>query len=205
MVPWYTILVAFAFLTVMGGLLWAPLELEIGLDRAAPDDQPTWNVGIVALFGLWRAHWNGPDHSAQPKQIEAEPKRNGPKPLSATGIFDRFSAFLSSEVIGRLLDFVRRLVAGVRIRHCVVRIQFGCEDPALTGLFWSYLVPLLWSVREREAIDIEVVPDFREEVFWGKLELMARTRPYVALSEVARLLAAPPIWKAVWTTLRNRL
>ena len=192
--------VAAAGLVALFGVLAVPVVFVIDAERAATV-KTTWRVrwlyGLVEV-GLTRRR--PPPHP--PEQAQAhEPTpalrkrwrgaRMAIAVLRTRGLPGRF---------GRLaLTFGRR----VKFEDVALRVNFGFDDPADTGIVYGFLSPWLVMATMR-GWNVDCWPMFLETGVTGKLQGTIRVRPLAVLSTIVAFLLSPPVLRAIRSAWRAR-
>ena len=101
---------------------------------------------------------------------------------------------------GRLaLAFGRR----VRLEDFALRMSFGFDDPAETGIVYGFLSPWLVMATMR-GWNVECRPMFLESGMTGKLQGTIRVRPLAVLGTIVAFLVSPPVLRAIRSAWRAR-
>jgi hypothetical protein len=101
---------------------------------------------------------------------------------------------------GRLaLAFGRR----VRFEDVLLRVSFGFDDPADTGIVYGFLSPWLIMATMR-GWNVGCWPTFLEAGVTGKLQGTVRVRPLAVLGTIIAFLLSPPVLRAIRSAWRAR-
>ena len=149
-------------------LLSVPVDLTFSLEKG---EKLRSRVRIGWLFGLVGKDFGGEGRKPKPEK----PKKPGgrrkrsPRPFLVTL---RTRGFL-----GHSLKLARRLLRTIRVRELELDLELGLGDPAETGRLFGLVGPVLANVRSISSFNINVEPDFDQEVLRGYCSGSVRAYP----------------------------
>ena len=193
--------VAAAGLVALFGVLVVPVVFVIDAERAATV-KTTWRVrwlyGLVNVESTRRRPPpSSPEHTRAHEPTPASPPKRMRRSrmviavLRTRGLPGRF---------GRLvLAFGRR----VRFEDVALRVNFGFDDPADTGIVYGLLSPWLVMATMR-GWNVGCWPMFLETGVTGKLQGTIRVRPLAVLGTIIAFLLSPPVLRAIRSAWRAR-
>ena len=193
--------VAAAGLVALFGVLVVPVVFVIDAERAATV-KTTWRVrwlyGLVNVESTRRRPPpSSPDQTRAHEPTPASPPKRMRRSrmviavLRTRGLPGRF---------GRLvLAFGRR----VRFEDVALRVNFGFDDPADTGIVYGLLSPWLVMATMR-GWNVGCWPMFLETGVTGKLQGTIRVRPLAVLGTIIAFLLSPPVLRAIRSAWRAR-
>lgn len=109
------------------------------------------------------------------------------------------TAVFSRELLTEARHFIAKLFKSLRLRLQISGV-YGTDDPALTGLLAALMAAL-----GTEQVNINLNPDFSEQVLDVKGEASGRVVPIIIIGLAVRLLLSKPMRKLWWTLLKKKL
>lgn len=172
-------------------LLSIPVELSFHLRRDV-----SWGLRLSVrwMFGLVRFPVSR-GAGSQPKRKRARP----PRKRDAKRVSLRLmKALLQTGFRRRLLRFLYRTLAAVRLRDFWMRIRLGFDDPAETGYFWAVGGPLIALLPRRLGEALDIAPEFAgamlEVETRGKVRVIPAQFAWLALSFVLSPVTLRTAW-----------
>lgn len=211
-----TVLLGILLLVVL--LLFIPLEVEYHFDNRV---MPTHTVGIRWLYGLvfLRLGSGGQrdiesNHKGQDRQKALEQVI-----LASTGEKARYERQTKSgkknvafflEVMGsdgfvrRLFQLIYELLTVAKIKSLRLRLYFGLDDPADTGLLCALLMPTLSPFYAISRVDMVAQPVFDRAILRANLYVHIHLVPINYLRAIARFLLSKANLGVVLLLLKQR-
>jgi hypothetical protein len=167
--------------------LFIPVDLAVNVETSA---EQKVRVRLVWLWGLLSVNLSslrpGRKRSAQEKKAE------GP----ARALRRMQTVLFTKGFPATRARFSRRLRRAVTMRNFRLRVRFGFDDPADTGLLLAATAPVMWLLRTSSTDRFSVEADFEEETFRAAGSIDARICPVRIVGAAATLLLSPPALRA---------
>lgn len=182
-------------------LLAVPVVLVIDAERGDTLEarwRLRWLFGLVDVRssrGRPPVSASEPSHAGRIPRKSVHKRRRGARmgiaALRTRGLLQR---------VGRLVFALRQRV---KFEECYLRLAFGFDDPADTGVVYGFLSPLLVMARMR-GLNVECGPMFLESGLRGAFRGMVQVRPLSVVGALAGFLLSRPVIRAVRAARRVR-
>jgi hypothetical protein len=193
--------VAAAGLVALFGVLAVPVVFVIDAERAATV-KTTWRVRwLYGLVKIESTRRRPPPHSPEHTRADEPTPASRRKRMRGSRMAIAVLRTRGLPVrLGRLaLAFGRR----VRFEDVALRVSFGFDDPADTGMVYGFLSPWLVMATMR-GWNVGCWPMFLETGVTGRLQGTLRVRPLAVLGTVTAFLLSPPVLRAIRSAWRAR-
>jgi len=190
------ILLLFAVLLCL--LLFSPFTFEVILLRGQKEFSLTWTFlkygynyrqkkGAIRI-GFIRINFRGKEKAPAKKEKPKAPDKEKKK-VPAALLFAHRGTLL--KLLRESIVALFRIVCSLELRQASLKIVYGTEDPATTGMLYG-----LYSTLPRNLLPVnmkfEVSPDFEEQTFRSSMELEIQCRLYKLIWTMTLLLWAIP-------------
>lgn len=148
-------------------LLCIPVTVRLSIKR---EDAPLdGEIQVFWLFGLVRFRSRIAEESAADEAVKKTSEervvtktQTKKKKRDVSGL----AMFRQPSFRGHVLRFLRRFFRATHTHDLLLKMRIGFDDPADTGLLWGVIGPLSGIAQSYQGAEIQISPDFSEEVFW---------------------------------------
>ena len=197
---WLWLLVS---LVGMAGLLLLLLSIPVDLAFSFERGQKfRARARIGWLFGL--VGKNIDEGTKQHKEGKSSRKARLKKPGKGGANFRTLVSLVRSGILGDILRFGRRILSTGKVRHLSLRLRFGLDDPAETGVLWGALAPVAGYADSLRPGTLALEPDFSGAQFSGQGGVSMRIVPLSLLPPILLFALNPSVLRAAWTIWRSR-
>ena len=150
--------------------LLVPVNMVLHVDVHG---RPKFQIRFSWLFGLIRKEVSGGKKKFAEKGKVVEGKREARK--KAGGIRNIFEMLRVKGLVKQFKNLLKDIFSSIRVRDLVVNLRIGLDNPADTGLLFSFIGPAVLFLNPPFPHQIRVQPSFEEAVFegysYGKVKL----------------------------------
>ena len=172
-----------------------PVDLAVNVETSEANKI---RVRLVWLFGLLNVNLSGR------KPRRKRPARERKKAPGQRFAFRRVKrALLTKGVPTAVTRFLRRMLSAVKVLEFRLRVRFGFDDPADTGMLLAAAAPVLSVLRTWGANRLSVEADFDQEITCANGNMKVRIYPTRIVAASAMFLFSPAILRAAKAILWN--
>jgi len=180
-------------------LLSIPVDVAVNLETAATDKL---RFRLIWLFGLLDIRLASAKH--KPGDSQSKEKENK-KVRTNRRVIRQMSLVLRTHGLrAAFVRLIRRLVAAVTVRDFSLRMVFGFDDPAETGLLLAVAAPAMALMKSWVGESVSAEADFDNEIFCANGNLRVRIYPLRVAGASAMFLLSPPALRAAKAVIWNR-
>jgi hypothetical protein len=173
-------------------LLFLALAIPVEVAFAAASGEGA-RLRLVWLFGLL---------SVSPSPARRRPRREPPRqPANGSGPRRLLAALRSPGFLMGVARLCRRLLSAFSLR-VQASAELGLDDPADTGELYGLLSAAIAPL-QREALQLEVTPNFLEPGLSGQVDAFARFSPLRLLAEALAFGLSRATLRALWVAART--
>jgi hypothetical protein len=164
-----------------------PIDLAVNVESSAAHRV---RVRLVWFFGLLNVNLSG----RKPRRKRGA--REGKKTPVRSAVFRRVKgALVTKGLLTAVARFLRRTLSAVKLQDFHLRVRFGLDDPADTGMLLAAAAPALGVLR-RLTSGFSAEADFNQEVFQASGNMVVRIYPIRIMGASAIFLLSPATLRA---------
>lgn len=149
---------------ILAGLLVTPVELRAYL-RTSP--RSVYRVDAKFFAGL-SPSMTIFDSSRRKRSIAKRPKKKRDRNRRKSQVFGR------ADIVSAFTRLISGLFGAIHFRRLNLDVEFGLHNPADTGQFYGYLMPLQYGGWLAQGLSISVRPNFERVCFFGEVDASVR-------------------------------
>lgn len=194
MVSFFGLLVATGLAIIL--VLWIPIDVALNVETAATRKV---RIRLIWLFGVLTINLpGGKPRREQRRREDRKSRRRRPKAEQLLAVVH------TKGLLAAAVRWLRRLRTAVTMRELRLRVRFGFDDPADTGLFFAAIAPVMWLLRASGLDRFSAEADFEEETLSIDGNVDVRIYPAPIIGASAMFLLSPATLRAAKAAFWSR-